>query len=198
MKGLPVILMAASVGAIAAVEARADSATVLLGNEYGEAIYTRDGGLIGLRQSNVSAGLLMTESNDVLIHGTVAMPVLEQKTPLDISIGSRLFLTNLVEPDDDVIGIGFGAEASWLLPTHWIPLLRRFPLTVAASFYFSPEITTSGSGVDITDVHVIRGELELAPNVDALVGLRSLNVDRDTGSDDIVDEKIYVGLRARF
>jgi hypothetical protein len=197
MKHLAAFTMAGLL-ACAAAEARTDEVSVLLGNDYGEVAYSRHDTFMGIEGADVTAGLLMTEVNNILAHGTLSIPVLEEKTPLDISVGTRLFLASLVEPDDDIMGVGFGASASWRLPTDGVPFLRRFPLTLASSIYFSPEITTSGSGVDVTDLHVIRGEFELTPNMDALVGLRTLNVDRDAGEEDIVDERLYVGLRVRF
>lgn len=183
---------------IVSADTRADEATALLGNEYGELIYSRDVDINQLPDGRASLGLLMTEDNTTLAHGTLSAGVLPGARPLDVRIGARIYMVNLVEPDDDVLAIGFGASARYRLPLDWIPVLERFPFYIAASIYFAPEIVTSGSNTDVLDVHIIRGELELAPNMEALVGLRTLDIDRPIGQDDIVDEKLYVGLRFRF
>jgi hypothetical protein len=181
-----------------AAGARADQIEVMLGNEFGEVNYTRDADFVGLDQGRAAAGLLLTEDNTVVGYGGVEFPVLEETTDIDFSVGARLYLAGLVEPGDDVIGIGFGASARYKLPLGGVPFLRRFPLWIASSIYFAPEVTTSGAGIDILDVHIIRGELELGPNVYGLAGLRTLNVDRDDGDNDIVDERFYLGVRVQF
>lgn len=170
----------------------------MLSDDHLELTYGRDAGFIGLDEGRSEVGLLMTEDNSIILQGTVEFPVLEGIRPLEMAVGGRLFMANLVDPDDDVMGIGFGASARYRLPTDRIPLLNRFPFHLAASIYYSPEVTTSGAGVDILDIHVIRGELELAENVYGLIGLRTLEVDRDDGDEEIIDERVYVGLRVVF
>ncbi|MFW6092634.1 MAG: hypothetical protein ACODAC_01585 [Pseudomonadota bacterium] len=182
-----------------ALPAAADEANVLLGNKYGELIYTRHDDMLGVPDASASVALLMTEDNNTLGHGTFATEVLPGALPrFTFDVGARLYLMNLVDPDDDVMGIGFGAGARFRAPVEWLPLFERYPLHLAASIYFAPEITTSGADIDVLDLHVIRGELELSPNIDGLVGLRTFEVDRAVGDDDIVDDRLYVGIRVRF
>jgi hypothetical protein len=179
--------------AAVAVPAQADEFEISLANKFGEARYARDGEFLGLPEGGVSAAFLRTSSNDSVVHGTVYTAVLEGALPVAINIGASVYLASLVEPGDDIIGLGFGASARYKLP-----VLPRWPIYIASSIFFAPEITTSGNSVDILDVHIIRGEMEITPSIDALVGLRSFRVDRPFGDDDVVDERLYVGVRFRF
>jgi hypothetical protein len=170
----------------------------ILSDEFAELSYARDAGFVGLEEGRAEAGLLLTEDNTIIVHGTLDFPVLTDATPVELAVGTRLYLAGLVEPGDDIMGIGFGAAARYRLPLDRVPVLNRFPFYIAASIYYSPEVTTSGAGTDILDIHLIRGELELSENVLGLVGLRTLDVDRGVGEEDIVDERLYVGLRVQF
>lgn len=173
--------------------AQADEFEVSLANKFGEMRYARAGDFIGLPDGGVSVAFLTTSSNETVIHGTVYTDVLEGATPLSINVGARLYMARLVNPGDDVIGLGFGASARYKLP-----VLPRWPIYLASSIFFAPEVTTSGADTSVLDIHVIRGEMELTPAIDALVGLRSLRVDRNVGDEDVVDERFYVGVRFRF
>jgi hypothetical protein len=176
-----------------AAPAQADEFEVSLANKFGEVRYARDGDFIGLPEGGVSAAFLRTSDNNSVVHGTVYTDILEGDLPLRFHIGASIYLASLVEPGDDIIGLAFGAAARYKLP-----VLPRWPIYIASSIFFAPEVTTSGNSVDILDLHVIRGEMEITPSIDALVGLRSFRVDRDFGDDDIVDERLYVGVRFRF
>ena len=192
-----IVCIAAGLLCSISTAARADEMAAMLSDEYAELTYTRDAAILGLQSGRVGAGLLLTEDNTIIAQGTLDFPVLAEATPVELSVGTRLYLAGLVEPGDDVMGIGFGASARYLLPTQNVPVLNRFPFYIAASIYYAPEVTTSGAGVDILDIHLIRGELELTENMHALVGLRTFEVDR-VGDEDIIDERLYVGLSARF
>jgi len=180
-------------GAAAINPAQADEFEVSLANKFGEVRYARDAAILGIENGGVSAGFLRTSANDSVVHGTVYTPILQGAVPVSINIGARIYLASLVEPGDDVIGVAFGASARYKLP-----VLDRWPIYIASQIFFAPEITTSSNSIDILDVHVIRGEMEVTPAIDALVGLRSLRVDRTFGDDDVVDERFYVGVRFRF
>ncbi|MFU8815827.1 MAG: hypothetical protein ACNA7W_10815 [Pseudomonadales bacterium] len=185
------LCMLAGLGAVA--PAQADEFEISLANKFGEIRYARDGEFIGLPDGGVSVAFLTTSANESVIHGTVYTDVLEGETPLSINVGARLYMARLVEPGDDVVGLGFGASARYKLP-----VLPRWPIYLAASIFFAPEVTTSGSSTDILDVHIIRGEMELTPSIDGLIGLRSLRIDRNVGDEDVVDERLYLGVRFRF
>jgi hypothetical protein len=180
-------------GATAFQPAQADEFEISLANKFGEVRYAREADILGVENGGISAGFLRTSSNASVVHGTVYTPILEGAVPVSINVGARVYLASLVEPGDDIIGVAFGASARYKLP-----MLERWPIYVASQIFFAPEITTSGNSVNILDVHVIRAEMEVTPAIDALVGLRSLRVDRDFGDDDVVDERLYVGVRFRF
>jgi hypothetical protein len=180
-------------GATAFQPAQADEFEISLANKFGEVRYAREANVLGIENGGMSAAFLRTSANDSVVHGTVYTPILQGAVPVSINVGARVYLASLVEPGDDIIGVAFGASARYKLP-----VLERWPIYIASQIFFAPEITTSGNSVNILDVHVIRGEMEVTPAIDALVGLRSLRVDRDFGDDDVVDERLYVGVRFRF
>lgn len=173
--------------------ATAGEVDAMLSDDYLEVAYARDAAVVGLEQGRAGLGLLLTEDNTIIAHGGLDFPILRGQTPLELWAGARLYLAGLVEPGDDVMGIGFGATARYRLP-----VLRQIPMYIGASIHYAPEVTTSGAGTDILDIHVVRGEIELAENVTGLVGLRTFEVDRRPGEEEIIDEKMYVGLRVRF
>jgi hypothetical protein len=173
----------------------ADDLEVAFGEEFGHLEYWRDAAIVNMPEQTFGAGLLLTEPNDTMGYATLLTRVLEGYEPLDIRVGGRVVLVGLNDPDNDVIGIAFGATGRYRLPLDWFPGLRRYPVHVGARIFYAPETTTSDSGVDVLDVDIIRGEIELSPRLMGIVGVRKVSVDRRVGEDDIVDEKLYVGLR---
>lgn len=161
---------------------------VLLSNKTLEGNFYRNASMFGLRDQEFTAGVFLTEDNDVLLKGGVSTDVLQKKTPLDIDIGARIYMGFLTAPDDDVVGIGPGIRGRYTLE-----VIEEYPISLASSIYYAPEILTSGSDLDILDVEPIRAEVGLTPNIKAIAGLRVLDV-----GDQTLDNTLNLGASFRF
>lgn len=161
---------------------------VLLSNKTLEGNYYRTASMFWLRDQEFTAGVFLTEENDVLLKGGFSTDVLQQKTPLDIDIGARIYLGFITEPDDDIIGLAPGIRGRYTLD-----MFEQFPISIASSIYYAPEIITSGRDIDILDVEPIRGELGLTPNIKFVAGLRVL----DVGDKDL-DNSLNLGASFKF
>jgi hypothetical protein len=161
---------------------------VLLSNKTLEANYYRNASVFWLRDQEFTGGVFLTEDNDVLLRGGFSTDVLQKKTPLDIDIGARIYLGFITDPDDDVIGLAPGIRGRYTLD-----MFEQFPISVASSIYYAPEILTSGSDIDILDVEPIRGELGLTPNIKFIAGFRVLDV-----GDKSLDNVFDLGASFRF
>ncbi len=84
-----------------------------------------------------------------------------------------------------MFGLAPGAEARYALP-----------MAVVANIFYAPEIITFGEADDILEFNV-RYELQVASRAVGSVGYRLLDVDRDNGDDQAV-ENVQLGLRLAF
>ena len=178
--------------------AQADNIEGSFSNDFGELIYSRDAGLIGLKNQELAIGLFLNEDNNVVPHFTLSTEVLKDKSPIRFTVGGRAYFGVLTEPDDDVVGLAFGASARYKLPFDRFPVLERFPIHISSGIYFAPAITTSGSNIEIIDVDFVRGEIELTPRIHGFAGLRLFEFDREPGEDTLIDSVIYGGARFTF
>jgi hypothetical protein len=160
----------------------------LISNKTLEGNYYRTASILSLGDQEILGGINLTEDNDVLLKGGISTDVLQEKTPLDIDIGARIYLSFVKEPDDDVIGVGAGIRGRYELP-----IFERFPIALASSIYYAPEIMTSGSNIDILDVEPIRAEVGLTSTIKAIAGFRVLEV-----GDKSLDNTFNLGASFRF
>lgn len=178
--------------------AQADSIEGSFSNDFGELVYSRDAGLIGLKDQELAIGLFLNEDNNVVPHFTLSTGVLKDKLPIQFAIGGRGYFAALTEPDDDVVGVAFGASGRYKLPFDRLPVLGQFPIHIRSSIYFAPAITTSGSDIEIIDADFVRGEIELTPTIHGFAGVRLFEFDRAPGDDTLLDSIIYGGASFTF
>ncbi|MGD8429232.1 MAG: YfaZ family outer membrane protein [Ectothiorhodospiraceae bacterium] len=171
--------------------ASADELEASFANDYGEIMYTRDAAAVGQPGDQLRFGALVNESNNIIAHGTYQTDVLDQIREVQLNVGGRIYFAGLTEPDDDVVGLAFGAGARIRLP------LDAIPLYLGTGIFYAPAVITSGAGQRIIDVNVVRGEIGLTERMYGYVGYRRLNIDRNAGEDDIV-KSLYVGARFLF
>jgi hypothetical protein len=160
----------------------------LLSNKTLEGNYYRTASILSLGDQEFLLGINLTEDNDVLLKGGVSTDILQEKTPLDIDIGARIYLSFVKKPDDDVNGLAAGIRGRYELK-----IFERFPIALASSVYYAPEIMTSGSNIDILDVEPIRAEVGLTSNIKAIAGLRILEI-----GDHTLDNTFNLGASFRF
>lgn len=182
-------------GLLAAVVASCPGASeieVMMSDEVGELRFTAKTERLGLRGNEASAAMFLTEENDVVLHGGAMLPVLQERTPLDFAIGGRIYLALISEPADDVIAISAGARVSYQFP------FEKWPLTVASSVFYAPEIFTSGDNINLIDWDIARAELGLTDAITGLVGFRHFELDTvGSGDRELIDE-VYGGLQVSF
>ena len=179
--------------------AQADSIEGAFSNDFLDLSYSRNAGLIGLNDQELTLSLFMNEKNNVIAYATLSKEVLKGASPIHFNIGARIYFAALTEPDDDVVGVAFGASGRYKLPFDRIPGLGQFPISIRSSIFFAPSITTSGSGIKIIDADFVRGEIELTPLIRGFAGLRLLEFDgRSSGEDRLIDSVIYGGASFTF
>lgn len=172
---------------------REQSIDVLFSNETLEARYFRDVGLIGTGPQKFLLGGYLNTDNSFQFTGGLATEVLEDFTPLKsnlkFSLGSRLYISRLADPSNNVFGLGFGGGWDFRFPQEIIKL----PLTLRGSYYFSPEVLTSGSDQDILDFDILEAQLDLTKNLKGIFGLREMSV-----ADRSLDNNWHLGIRYKF
>lgn len=178
--------------------AQADSIEGSANSNFAELTYSRDADVIGLKDQALALGLLLNEDRNTTLHFTLSKEVLKDKAPIQFAIGGRVYFARLVDPDDDVVGVAFGASGRYKLPFDRIPGLGQFPIFIRSSIFFAPAVTTSGSGTEIIDADFVRGEIELTPRILAFAGLRWFKFDRNSGDTTLIDSVIYGGARFNF
>src|ERR687895_1075064 len=90
--------------------AQADSIEGSFSNDFGELIYSRDAGLIGLKDQELAIGLFLNEDNNVIPHFTVSTEVLKDKLPIQFAIGGGGDFLGRPQPPHAVGGGGFGGR----------------------------------------------------------------------------------------
>ncbi len=149
--------------------------------------YEQDSELFDLEDARISAGFLFTELRDTIISGTYLMDTFPGLIPqVDFKVGTRLYLALLGIENRDVVGAGLGLQAKYSLP------LDAFPLSIGASFFYTPDILAFGQSDRIIDASVDAG-LELRENLSAFVGLRFLEFDTRPGTRKVEDD-VHFGI----
>src|ERR671914_1837251 len=90
--------------------AQADSIEGSFSNDFGELIYSRDAGLIGLKDQELAIGLFLNEDNNVVPHFTLSTEVLKDKLPIQFAIGGRGYFLARTQPRDDGGGGAVGGH----------------------------------------------------------------------------------------
>ena len=104
-----------------------------------------------------------------------------------LSFGVRLYGILLDEENNDSFAGAVGVEAAYTLP------FDAFPLEIAGSFYYAPDVFTFGEGDRAVDA-----QLDLIfpfrPQLSLFVGGRFLQLDTTPGDAEI-DNRVHVGFR---
>lgn len=166
---------------------------VLFSNKTIEGRYLRDVGLIGTgTQELLLDGYLNTE-NSFQFAGGLSTDVLKDFTPLksnlEFSLGSRLYISRLANPSNNVFGLGFGGGWSFTFPEK----ITKLPLSVRGNYYYAPEVLTSGNDQDILDFDIVEAQLDLTKNLAGIFGLREMTVANRS-----LDNNWNLGIRYKF
>lgn len=169
---------------------RNQSVDLLISNETLEGRYHRDVGLIGTGKQELFLGGYINTDNSFQFTAGLSTNVLKDFTPLGdnlrFSLGSRFYISRLANPTNDVSGLGFGAGWDFRFPQQ----ILKLPLSVRGSYYYSPEVLTSGTDQDILDFDIVEVQLDVTDKLGAIFGIRELSVaNRD------LDNNWHLGIR---
>jgi hypothetical protein len=163
---------------------------LLISNETLEGRYHRDIGLIGTGTQELLLGGYINTDNSFQFTAGLSTEVLKGFTPLGdnlkFSLGSRFYISRLADPTNNVSGLGFGAGWDFAFPQK----ILKLPLSVRGSYYYSPEVLTSGNDQDILDFDIVEVQLDVSKNLAAIFGIREMSVaNRD------LDNNWHLGVR---
>jgi hypothetical protein len=169
------------------------SIDVLFSNKTVEARYLRDVGLFGTGTQELLLGGYLNTDNSFQFTGGLSTEVLKDFTPLgsnlEFSLGSRLYISRLADPTNNVFGLGFGVGWSFTFPDKIIKL----PLSLRGNYYYVPEVLASGNDQDILDFDIVDVQLDLTKNLAAIFGIREMTVANRS-----LDNNWNLGIRYKF
>jgi hypothetical protein len=177
----------------AAEPRRENEIEVSLTDETLEGKYITDAGLVGLGGNTLGFGLLFSDDRDLVGSTELMAPgLLEQWLPpfISLSLGGKVYLGLLDDPDDDVFAIAPGAQARVDLPLD-------VPIGFVGRIFYAPDIVTFGDSDTVIEFDV-RAEARFLEQTTAFVGYRVLNFEREAGGDDKIVNGIHAGLRFAF
>ena len=168
------------------------SLEVALSDDYIQARYFTDGGIVGFDQLDGNVGIYFSDDRDVIGSlGVMSSPFSILIDDLSLSIGARGYLALLASPDsDDVVAAAPGVEARYPLP---LP----YPITAVGSLFYAPDILTLGDAENVVDLD-LRGEVEISPGFVGFGGYRVFRFDRDEGGSKRAANEFQFGGRIAF
>lgn len=169
------------------------SIDILLSNKTIEGRYLRDVDLFGKEKQRLFLGGYLNTDNSFQFTGGLSTEVLKDFTPLGsnlkFALGSRLYISRLASPSNNVFGLGFGGGWNFTFPEKIIKL----PLSLRGNYYFAPEVLTSGTDQDILDFDILEAQLDLTENLAGIFGFREMTVGNRS-----LDNNWNLGIRYKF
>nr|MBS0019118.1 hypothetical protein [Gammaproteobacteria bacterium] len=169
------------------------SIDLLFSDKTVEGRYFRDVGFFGNGTQKLLLGGYLNTDNSFQFTGGISTEVLKDFTPLksdlQFSLGSRFYISRLADPSDNVFGLGFGAGWNFTFPER----ILKLPLTLRGSYYYVPEVLTSGNDQDILDFDIVEAQLDLTKNLAGIFGLREMTVANRN-----LDNNWNLGIRYKF
>ncbi len=176
-----------------ALEERNDSPRTLIvfaSDDAATINYERDAAPINQANGRLGLGFLFSEERDTVFTGNLMLDVQPLIRSVSFSAGLRAYAALLGQENQDVVGLGFGAEATYQLPVSFLPLVLR------GGLFYTPDVFVFGNSDRIIDYNVHVG-FQLRESLHAFAGLRFLRFDTRPG-DREVDDNIHIGLRWDF
>lgn len=155
-----------------------------------QAQYVRmlDLGEIGPTEARM--GVFYNEDRDLIGVGDLLASVGDDVgvRALELRVGTRVYGAFLAPEDEDVFGVGLGAEAQYYLNTA-----RSASVTLA--LFYAPDIITFGHADNVKDAS-LRFMTRLRNGTDVFLGVRMFEI--DLAIDREVDDNVHVGFRRSF
>lgn len=169
------------------------SIDLLFSDKTIEGRYFRDVGFFGNGTQKLLLGGYLNTDNSFQFTGGISTEVLKDFTPLksdlQFSLGSRLYISRLASPSDNVFGLGFGGGWNFTFPQR----ILKLPLTLRGNYYYVPEVLTSGNNQDILDFDIVEAQLDLTKNLAGIFGFREMTVANRN-----LDNNWNLGVRYKF
>ncbi len=164
---------------------------IALGNETANLEYIDDAEVIGLDGADIEAAVFFNKDDDfsiVLGLQTDGTPAGNQ--PFVFTLGMRLYLAELDDPDASVQALALGAGLDYFIPANT-------PMMVGGKIYYAPSVTATGDADSLLDFRA-QFAVDLLPNAAVFIGYRKFEVDlANTGKKEL-DENFHLGLRFHF
>jgi hypothetical protein len=156
-----------------------------------QAQYVRTLDLGELGPTQVRGGFFYNEDGDLIGIGDLLAYVGDDVgvRDLEVRVGTRVYGAFLAPEDQDVFGVGLGAEAQYFLNSS-----RSTSVTL--SLFYSPDIVTFGEADNVKDAS-LRIMTRLRNGTDVFVGFRTFEIDM-APADREVDDNMHVGFRRSF
>lgn len=159
-------------------------------NDALQAQYVRmlDLGEIGPTEARM--GVFYNEDRDLIGVGDLLASVGDDVgvRALEVRVGTRVYGAFLAPEDEDVFGVGLGAEAQYYLN-------RARSASVTLALFYAPDIITFGHADNVKDVS-LRLMTRLRNGTDVFLGVRTFEIDLPIDRE--VDDKVHVGFRRSF
>lgn len=175
----------------AALPSLASELDLALGEDTAAAEFLVSPEALNVQNANVTIGGAYNDNDDLL--GYVGLssgnsPIYSQ--PFELGVGGRVYYASIDQPDSSASAIALGVHGR-------LNLSAGFPVALAGSFYYAPDITTFMDGDDFMDAR-IRLESDITPNASAFIGYRDVKVGMKSGPSYHLDEDIHLGVRFKF
>lgn len=156
-----------------------------------QAQYVRMLDLGDIGPTEVRGGFFYNEDRDLIGVGDLLASVGDDAgvDSLEVRVGTRVYGAFLAPEDEDVFGVGLGAEAQYFFN-------RARTASVTLAVFYAPDIVTFGHADNFKDAS-LRLMARLRNGTDVFVGFRSFEIDLDV-LDREVDDNMHVGFRRSF
>lgn len=155
-----------------------------------QAQYVRMLDLGEIGPTEVRVGVFYNEDRDLIGVGDLLASVGDDANveSLELRVGTRVYGAFLAPEDEDVFGVGLGAEAQ-----YYFNAARSASVTLA--LFYAPDIVTFGSADNVKDAS-LRFMTRLRNGTDVFVGFRMFEIDLTVDRE--VDDNMHVGFRRSF
>jgi len=150
--------------------------------------FERNAARYDFENARISLGFLFAEEQDIVFQGGLALDApSDLVSSIRLSFGARVYGILLDEENNDSFAGAVGVEAAYTLP------FNAFPLEIAGSFYYAPDVFTFGEGDRVVDAQIDL-IFPFRPQLSLFVGGRFLQLDTTPGDAEI-DNRVHVGFR---
>lgn len=186
------ILLFLAFGLCMSTSLSANDFEAALSSETAQFTFRSDSSLIGWGGADLGFGIFYNEESDFITQvELIQRRQASSQAPLTLGVGVKFYAGNIDVTDDDIFGLGIGAEVRYTFP-------GVMPSSVYLRGYFAPQITSFGDTEEIADYN-FGFQIEVLPQTSAFVGIRHIEVDSENFRNyELDDDRIHFGVRLTF